>query len=378
MIKKLTPLLIPLFMLLISCNSDKNHGAKGIITYNFSKIENIDDIKSNFSFVDITPLSLNKEMAISDMCEISLCKDGYIFTDKMNKKIYRFGDDGAYINMIGAMGKAKIEYLDISNIQIIDNLIYVYSYQNSSILIYDLNGEFKESIKTKVKAQQYLIDNSNSMMFAYLGYDNGVMEARAIMSDLDDNLQQEYLKSNIKILAFSEMNPPLTKYNDRIYIRESYNNKINVITNDYKSTEVAYDFDFGKYNIPPTTFTQEDAFSAAKILMSSDFASINKLMNSKNSTIVQVTFQITSKNSSYNVIGISKDNTNWRWITTSQNGENSLLFSSIKTVTEDDELLLLLSTDKLSELKKNFKDINIETAKECNSDLVMVRLKIND
>ncbi|MFI3314796.1 MAG: 6-bladed beta-propeller [Rikenellaceae bacterium] len=196
-----------------------------------------------------------------------------------------------------------------------------------------------------------------------------------IRTDIAGKLQSKYLPSNAKVIVFSETSYPLAKYGDKIYIRESYNNQINTITSDGSTTEVAYDFDFGDYNIPAEFFTRNDPFKAAELLLSSDFASINRFMSSKSKDIVCVTFQITSQNALYNTIGINRDNT-WSWITTSPEEENSLLHSSIRCITDNDELVILLTSDRLPELKKYYKELNEKSFTNNSNYISIIRLKI--
>lgn len=374
MIKKI---FLRLFLLLqiTSCNnSDSNTTNSCKINYEFSGNENVKDIQDNLSFIDIFPIGTGQDVTISDGCEVSVCNGDYIFTDKIQSKIYRIDQNGIFKNMIGSQGNAKNEFLDISSVQIVDDLIYVYSYKKSQILIYDLDGNLTKNIALKIRCQQYL--KVEIGFFAYLGYDNGQMDARAIKVDEVGEVKESYLASNMKIITFTEMTNPLSLIDNQVYIRESYNNVINKVSDDEKSVEEVYNFNFGKHNIPKAVFKQDNAFKAAEIMLSSDFASINMFLHSDKKSLVQVTFQMTSEQKMYNVLGLTRGDNNWSWITTTEDGDNSMLFSSVKYLTKEGYLVLVVNGENASKLKKYYSNVDDSKLKEIGNNMAIVRLKI--
>ncbi len=320
--------------------------ADRVITCEFSKLERVEQIKAIFKSATIIPLEQNDDSMISSECEIIEHNGDYIFVNKQQRRCIRFDQDGKYKNHIGRSGRASDEYLDIADVQIDGEHILIYSNTKASIYKYSLSGDFIESVDTGIRAQQLL--KVGDTYFGYFGYDNGQQKERLMVYDTNFKVLNKLLPSDAKLIVFSESISPLTLYNGDIYIRETYNRSIHKISKDGKFS-TPLEFDFGSYNIPSACFNQSDAFKAAEMMISRDFASMRRFIANESNFLVQVYYQILKDNTTiYDLIGV-EINGDLNWITATSKGSNAILFSSVRQISNHGIVTALVDQDIVKE-----------------------------
>ncbi len=95
----------------------------------------------------------------------------YYFVDNSSFKIYHFDKNGRLKNEFGRKGRGPGEFLEINDIYVKDEKIYVLDYNNSRIQIFKTSGDFHKTVKLPFqpfRGNEILIDHKNKIQI--LGY----------------------------------------------------------------------------------------------------------------------------------------------------------------------------------------------------------------
>ncbi len=361
----------------VGCSSTEPQSENNkLIECEFSKNQSASQIKAIFESATLLPLEQNESSLVSSACDLLEANGDYYLINKHERSCHRFDKDGKFKNIIGQSGRAGDEYLNITSIQILDDEIMIYSTAEKKIYKYNADGKFLASVDTGINAQQLL--KVDDKYYGYFGFCNGQQEERVLL--FDDSFERigDYLPSEAKIIVFAEDVPSLTLCGDEVYIRETYSNIIHTISKNGELSELI-EFDFGSYNIPASCFTQSDAFAAAEIMISSDFASILRFEQHSANSLVNVIYQLSKGEQMYNMIGVDRKDGNYKWITATSEGSNAILFSSVRHIADDGRVVALVERDIVEDFIKqnpNFID-NTNLLKSIDGDNpVIIKFKL--
>lgn len=130
--------------------------ANGCATNNSEQIVsislNLDDAKE-ITYEEISPLkkiyldSSKPEYFLAIVAKIIDTGDSYIFASR--EKVSKFGKDGKFITNFSEKGNAENEYSSIYNCNIIDNNVHILDLNSKKSLIFNLGGEYIETIQYK-------------------------------------------------------------------------------------------------------------------------------------------------------------------------------------------------------------------------------------
>lgn len=151
---KLTYRVILLFVVgvAISCKSENKQ--------NDSDIEKIDFVfehdKEQFDFQTMIDtlfepivLETTKECVIGEVSTIALRRDTIIIGDTKTKSVYLFDNRGKYLSKINRVGRGPQEYIDMTDLFISEDHIYVMDNNQFKVCCYDFRGNHIFSFNSK-------------------------------------------------------------------------------------------------------------------------------------------------------------------------------------------------------------------------------------
>ncbi len=338
----LTMMLLSIAALTVGCaqsgSTENKFGADKLVECEFSDKESASQIKAIFESATILPLEESEDSMVASNSDLLEFNGDYYLINKQQRSCHRFDKNGKFKNVIGHSGRAGNEYLDIASVQVDGEDILIYSTLTQKLYRYSIEGEFIESIKTGIRAQQLL--KVGDKYYGYFGYDNGQQEERILLYNDAFEPIGRYLPSSAKLIVFSEGVAPISQQGDKVYVRETYSNCIFQIVDDGEVlTPLA--FDFGGYNIPPEIFTQTDPFKAVEIMLAKDFASITRHITNPNCSLIEAIFQMTDQ-TAYSVVGVGDKKGDFKWITASAEGDNAVLGFTVRNICEDGTLIAIV------------------------------------
>lgn len=291
------------FLLLSCSNGDK--GIEGIVVPNNVS----EDFRHIVRNIEIIPLEENGDHLLGSLIDILKCEDSYIVLDKKNSKIYRYSAKGCYINSIGNRGNGPEEYLDITNIQVYDGSIIVFSYP-SKILYYSLDGSFvkSESVE-RLGFNSYIYNDELLSYYGYGGEDQyRLYNFKGINTSKVEN---RFLHFNKSVIDLSLGNNIFSKCDDgMVSVLDSYSNVVSVFNGEELYPYLT--FDFGNYSIDDKFFEAKDPFEGGeKYIINGSFAIINKFIASKSVGLVQIERKKRTDAMIHAIYGLKRDT--WEW-----------------------------------------------------------------
>lgn len=150
---------IILSILLLGCSNSNKHnvafnGNSILIDNELSEVKDVIFYKDIFKDYKAIKLETNENCLIGKIHQIEMYKDKFYIADKTTAKgLYVFNKDGSFERKIGQLGKGPGEYLDITSFSINPekSQINIYDRRKKVLNIYDLNGNYIETVKFSKK-----------------------------------------------------------------------------------------------------------------------------------------------------------------------------------------------------------------------------------
>lgn len=303
-----------------------------------------------------------------------ICDGGkFFFVDAQHRRCVQIFDEwGAYLSTVSSSGRSDEEYIGITGVQVMQDLVAVYSYHNKAVFYYDLQGRFvrKELLDSAVR--NLMIEGDDR--WGYLGFSNGQMPERVVRIR-EGKIVGKYLPSKAAVIPMSERGEVFTACDSVVLVRESLRNEIQAIGKDGR-VRPFLQFDFGKYNVPPVYFDQSDPYAAATRLLESDFAVIDRFYLNEAFRIAAVNFQFGSRDAqTVSTVGVCSGG-QWRWLKAEKDGPLSLFDASVRGLTPDSELMLLVEPEQVAAFSAAYPELmaRVEVS-ETDPYLVLCKLK---
>ena len=270
---------VPIVLICLACTPQPEGDSVGFVRTESGRA--LTDVVKHTEWI---PLQTEGVPIIGPSPELYVLSDGsFIVWDKKKPAVYHFGADGAYIGPIGRSGSGPGEYLDIKNIQILDNQVMVFSYPDK-VLVYDMSGAFSsESHIEDSGTQSFRVPEG---YLTYYGFGSGRGYRAALLTESG---MTTFLTDQAKVIHLSTGNPVFLQSGSDIYFTDAYSPVIYAYSQGKVSPYVR--FDFGRSAISPKFYEFEDAFGAMEFLLSSEFALIERFIGGEPGRMVEVFIQ---------------------------------------------------------------------------------------
>ena len=205
---------------------------------------------------NIIPLETNNESIINNYYKLEFSEDKLIILDNMQKrgslskpKVLMFDTLGNFLKIVGSNGKGPHEYLSPINIQIGQRGDFqVYCNVKSSILSYDINGNYLSSTKLPIRTPYFATLNNGDIAFECLTKIND-FQIGIYRKSKDTMVTYLPVPNHIKnAVLFTTINPEFgfSKFKNEYYICPQMSNKIYKIIN--QKPVVQYKLDIGGFD----------------------------------------------------------------------------------------------------------------------------------
>lgn len=179
--KTQTGLLIVLILIISSCNtenSDKRTGSTGrpyLIDLE-GGIKNIESVKLSTigKKLEYIPLETDTTCLLRRIEHAAIGDSFILVTD--GEKLFSFGKNGEFLRQIGSAGRGPGEYSRVADFIIDENSREIYVLSSRTVLVYDYNGQFKREFKTDFPSSQFIMSDSNSLVFHPFNLAMGTIE----------------------------------------------------------------------------------------------------------------------------------------------------------------------------------------------------------
>lgn len=207
------------------------------------------DLSSFISEIDFIALETSARCVIRSINKVLSDEGSYIIHDKDNKAIFRFDEDGKYLNQIGIIGKGPKEYTECWDVSLdrFKKEVSVLDLSGRKIVRYKYDGSFVGTTRMKFLYTQHEYTRTG-FVFRTQGSHNIATPAIdgycLAFSDENHVITGQVLTDNKdKKNNYTTVNP-LRKFSDRIYFSFPYRNEIFKIENN--QAYPAFRIDFGK------------------------------------------------------------------------------------------------------------------------------------
>ena len=151
---KKTPFILIVLSILISCgNIDKKaHHDVPHIYIDVDSSEHYMDLAEflDTSFYRVIPLETTPECLVGNEIKKVFYRNGRIYVwEEQSKGVFMFDENGNYLNKIQTPGEGPQDYIQIDNVCITDNYIYIRDDYGQKVLYYDLDCNFIKSVSSK-------------------------------------------------------------------------------------------------------------------------------------------------------------------------------------------------------------------------------------
>lgn len=326
--------IVPALLFTISC---QNTTPANIVK--FEPADGLDALMQYVEYIDVVPLRNDGEHYVGANPELLIYEDSYIVTDMFNQRIYRYSNDGRFLNQIGRKGNGPTEYQTIADIQLLPNgVLNVYS-QPANVHSYTVEGDHISDISLVDFGMQVYHTDEGYLVY----YGNGTgRDSRLSIID-GDNLNT-LLEGTDKVLHYTSNSPVFSlNYDNSIAIIDSYNPIIYKYI-DGKLTEYL-EFDFNDTAVPSAYYEQESPFAAANFLLSRDFSMIRRYFESEKYKFVEIITNHPSSMPTF-MYGLSKGD-EWNWFSTGPVEEKPLT-ASFREIGEGDMLYAIVDPLSMS------------------------------
>ena len=235
----------------------------------------------------------------------------YYMADPYTEKVYRFDQNGLYMNSIGSKGRGPNEYLSISSMTI-DNQgnISIFSEMGEGVLVtYNQDGKFLERTTYPYSSSDFA--SLNGLNYHYFGDGSGMDYQLYVTNNKGETIEQFFPSS--QVLPLSYFGSVFSQYNQTLNICPVYGNDIYQLNNG--KWEVKYSFDFGAYRIPDEYFKFDNMGDAFDLLITKTAAFKTRFLENKRCAFLQASIDQMDTGTSRILYGVlDKNNTTWKWL----------------------------------------------------------------
>lgn len=247
---KVTITAVTIALCTLACQGHKEDSPYPILKVSINK--NIKTLDEAFKRVEVIALEDNSESAMRIISKARAYDNILYVFDGNRRNLMRFTQEGKYIDKISRKGRARDEYIDISDFEIdtrSNTVLLVNPF--GKIQEYDMQGKYIRSIMLPSPPLNYhgiiLYDSSTAFIWSITGYD--AYSVNVLNIDTEEFTEGFILNSRPHTLA--SFNQMFYKYQGETYHYRTLTGEVYRLTPE--RCDVAYEWDLGFNLIDPAT-----------------------------------------------------------------------------------------------------------------------------
>ena len=339
----------------------------------YDKLSTTTDFFESFvQGIDVIPLKIPESVQMPQIPYFHYNNGEYYLIEKFTpEKVLRFSGDGHFLNFIGNYGDDGDDgYYALNDLMFDNGIITVVS--NDPIykfVNYTKSGKYINTQKLKLRVQKAVKFNNKYLIYNTYGFSTN----RLTEINLKGETIRVLLPVGPNIGGCQDIVPVFFKYGETILLREAYNHTIYQINDSLIKPRMFFDFD--ELAFPQEFFSINDNYKGAVLLYENGKMLPERYM--ENNHFIVSLFDYDKKGDLFSkVIYLrNKKNNKYIWLKYPINKPNELLFNSIVTLTENNEILLYVNCKTLSTNKHIIEKYNKSVDYSLNS-IVVIRLNI--
>ena len=271
MMKKLSVILC---LFLLSCANDKE-----VIVVQYTDSSGAELLSSPmFETIEVLTLSGEDAPLFGSWSNVTIKNDIYYVEDSQSGMIHLFDAAGNYLNSVGQTGNGPEEYLYLSDV-IIEENGNISIYDSGVLFTYSPFGDFLGTTEYLYKSINY--QRTDGFNYHYYGTGSGLPYQLYIT----DNQNQPIDSCITSFMVVNNDFAPFSAFGDMLNLCPYYGGEIYRLADG--KAQIAYTFDFGKYNIPDKYYHFGDMYQAFDFLMPKTFAAKNRFFENQKYAVLQ-------------------------------------------------------------------------------------------
>jgi hypothetical protein len=342
---KLQTLIICLFLLItLKGVSQVEISFTQPITDNFIESELIQEV----TFV---PLQYEKIGSISPDMELRFDDNNFFILDnKFTQCVFRYNEEGVLINTIGEQKQASTE----NNLPILNNpvkfnvnpyleQVEIFNFENSSLQRYSYTGKKIDQIVFTINPADFTRD-PEGYYWIYTGWNNKETQFRLLKTDQNGKIIDRKMRLVSKCTPIE--NFAFSNNKKGIYLCELLGNSTYLISGN--SITETFFLNYGVKNLSPLFHTM-GANDSYQLINHNGYYSIKKYLENDHFVYFFVNFYSIEERQIFHIIYDKKTQKTFRYV------ENAAIgaFDKAQALTENDELVFLVSPRKIRQLSGN-------------------------
>jgi hypothetical protein len=213
-----------------------------------------------FSRVEIVPLQTNEQILLANCDGVIQDPEGaYFVLDAKFASLMKFDKDGQFLFKVGNLGRGPGEFQGISdfNVDFVNEEIIVYSSEDISLFIYDLNGVFLRSTKLNFYSSNFEMLGDSRYAF-YIDYNRSDVSGlyNVLITDVNGKVQERLMPFPSSVAAAVSFSGFFNSFNDVSIYNNAFSDTLVVLDNNLNAEEFLifnfegakwdYGFDFNK------------------------------------------------------------------------------------------------------------------------------------
>lgn len=200
--------------------------------------------------VEVLPLRHENKHFIGAVDQIFHQDSSYYITDSKRGTIFRFNEEGKFLNNIGTKGKGPQEYHSALSYSVDEKEDQVYI-QGGPVFTLKLfrylkNGKWLEKKEVPLNVSHFT--HKDHTFWVHLNPLNKVYRSRILRLDRNLQVRDSFLPLQTEPIPFMTPRHMFYSYQNRLYFWLPMENRLYAIQQD--SVYLCYTFDFGNQNIP--------------------------------------------------------------------------------------------------------------------------------
>jgi len=352
-------------LLFQNCNIKKSSTTK-LKTIPFDSIKTTTP-EEIFDLTDVTviPLETSKAFLISDNVRLKISDKNIFILDLSSKQMFRFNEEGHFLNTIGSIGEGPKEYLHPvdfiidtikKSVEILENI------PSAFVKRYNYDGSFISEFKFDFSAISFIKDKSSNYYF-YCGINDYSGDKYRVKYTDSTKIYAELFKNTGKpgIGYFPYDIDIFSDNRNGIFFKEHFFSSIYLLDKD--SVRKIIEFDFGEHSFYPEDLAKiESTAKFLSTLTEKGFYGFMSLLSYNDTFLFNLIFQ---SNNGVKIYYLLYDSGNNKIVKTSFDEKSSLFWNGRLRGFQNDKFIFTLDaintksvSNQLPSLKSKFQNVN--------------------